>query len=116
METLVAFVKGTIPKEDTLFGAKLKFTTVVGAKVRPTSTAKNFQESIVREFIKQLFEWCLHIQYSSRQPIDQEESSGKRITPKPKRHRGMSKKCKTSFYYVTVLALNSTILLMCMWA
>ena len=28
----------------------------------------------------------------------------------------MSKKCKASFNYVMVLALNGTILLMCMWA
>jgi hypothetical protein len=61
METLVAFVKRTIPKEDTLFGAKLKLATVIGPKVRPTSTAKNFEKSVVREFIKQQFKRCLHM-------------------------------------------------------
>ena len=61
METFVAFVKSTIPKEDTLFEAKVKLATVVGPKVRPTSTAKNLEESIVRKFIKQQFKRCLHI-------------------------------------------------------
>ena len=60
METFVAFVKSTIPKKDALFGAKLKLATVVGPKVRPTSTAKNLEESIVMKFIKQQFKWCLH--------------------------------------------------------
>jgi hypothetical protein len=46
--------------------------------------------------------------------IYQEASSGKSITPKLKRHGGMSKKSKTSFNYVTVLALDTTVLLMCM--
>jgi hypothetical protein len=61
METLVAFVKRTIPKKDTLFGAKLKLATVIGPEMRPTSTAKNFEKGVVREFIEQQFKWCLHM-------------------------------------------------------
>jgi hypothetical protein len=37
MDTLVAFVKRTIPKEDTLFGAKLKLATVIGPKANKHS-------------------------------------------------------------------------------
>jgi hypothetical protein len=52
MKALVAFVKSTIPKEDTFFGAKLKFATVVGTKVWPTCTAKHFKESVVWKLMK----------------------------------------------------------------
>ena len=116
MKTLVAFVESTITKEDTLFRTKLKLSIIVGPKVRPTRTTKNFKECIVREFLEQKLKGCLHMEKSSGSSIDQKTRSGKSITPKPKRHRSMSKKSEASFNDVAVLALNRAVLLMCMWA
>jgi hypothetical protein len=61
MKAFIAFVYRAVTKEDTFFGAKLKFATVVGTKVWPTCTTKHFKESVVRELMKQKFKWCLHI-------------------------------------------------------
>jgi hypothetical protein len=61
MEALIAFVKGTITEENTLFRTKLKLSIVVGPKVRPTRTTKNLEERIIREFLEQELKGCLHI-------------------------------------------------------
>jgi hypothetical protein len=52
VETLVPFMHGTIAEEDTLFGTKLQFATVVGTKVWPTCTAKHFEKGIVWRFME----------------------------------------------------------------
>jgi hypothetical protein len=52
VETLVPFMHGTIAEEDTLFGAKLQFATVVGTKMGPTCTAKHFEKGIVWRFME----------------------------------------------------------------
>jgi hypothetical protein len=116
VETLIAFVKSTITEEDTLLRTKFKLSIIVWPKVRPTRTTKNFKEHIIREFLEQELKGCLHIEKPSWSSIDQKTRSGKSITPKEKRHRCMSKKCEASFNDVAVLALNRTVLLMCMWA
>jgi hypothetical protein len=41
-------MKTTITKKSALFGPKLKFTIVVGAKIRPYCTPKNSQKGVVR--------------------------------------------------------------------
>jgi hypothetical protein len=84
--------------------------------VKPTRTTKNLEERIIREFLEQELKGCLHIKEPSGISINQKTRSGKGITPKAKRHRCMSKKCEASFNDVAVLALNRTVLLMCMWA
>ena len=61
METFVAFVESTIPKEDALFRAKIKLATVIGPKVRPVSTAKNLEKGIIRLFIKENLNGSLHV-------------------------------------------------------
>jgi hypothetical protein len=53
VETLIAFVKSTVTEEDTLFGTKLKLSTIVWPKVRPTRATKNFKERVIREFLEQ---------------------------------------------------------------
>jgi hypothetical protein len=82
--------------------------------MRPASTTKNFEKRVVGKFLKQKFKRCLHVEYSSGCSVNQEIGSGKSIIPKTKRHSGMSKKCEASLNDVMVLALNRTILLMCM--
>jgi hypothetical protein len=38
-----------IPKGNTLFGAKLKFSFVVRTEMRPTGTPKDFKEIIIQD-------------------------------------------------------------------
>jgi hypothetical protein len=66
MKALVAFVKRTIPKEYTFFRSKLKFATIVGAKVRPTSTPKNLEKCVVRNFMQEKFDGGFHMKHSCR--------------------------------------------------
>jgi hypothetical protein len=70
MKTLVTFVLRAISKEDTLFGTKLKFLLIVWANVRPTSTAKHLEKSVVRRLLKKLLNGSFHVKYTSRQAID----------------------------------------------
>jgi hypothetical protein len=70
MKTLVTFVFRTISMEDTLFGTKLKFVLIVWANVRPTSTAKHLEKSVVRRLLKKLLNGSFHVKYTSRQAID----------------------------------------------
>ena len=114
MKTLVTFVERTVPKKHTLFRSILKFMLIVRTKMRPTRTAEHFEEGVIWSFIKQHFEWRLHVKASCGNPVYQKTGSNKSIAPEPKRDRGMCKKCQASFNYVTVLALTCTVLLMCM--
>ena len=41
MKTFIPFVNRTIPKEDTLLGAKSKFMCIIWTKVGPASTTKH---------------------------------------------------------------------------
>ena len=84
METLVPLMERAITQEDTLFRAKLKLTIVVRPKMRPTSTPKHFEESIVRCIMQQFFNGCIHIENTSRQPIYKKTGCMKSITPKMK--------------------------------
>jgi hypothetical protein len=82
--------------------------------MRPASTTKNFEKRVVRKFLKQKLKRCFHVEHTSGCSVEQKTSSGKSIAPKAKRHSGMSKKSEASLNDVTVLALNRTVLLMCM--
>jgi hypothetical protein len=70
MKTLVTFVLRAISKEDTLFGMKLKFVLIVWTNVRPTSTSKHLEKSVVRRPLKKLLNRSFHVKYTSRQAID----------------------------------------------
>jgi c-di-GMP-related signal transduction protein len=52
MQAFVPFVNSTIPKKHALLRPKLKLMFIIGSKMRPTRTSKNFQESIIWSFIK----------------------------------------------------------------
>jgi hypothetical protein len=84
-------VKGTIPKKYTFFGTEVKFPIVVRAKVRPTSTPKHTKESVVWGLTKETLQRSFHIDDTTRKPIYEKACSGKGITPKMKRNRGMGK-------------------------
>ena len=47
MKAFVTLVCATVPEKDATLGPKLEFMIVVGAKARPTGTAKSTKESIV---------------------------------------------------------------------
>jgi hypothetical protein len=47
MKTFKTFVTETIAKKNTLEGAGLEFVGIVGAKVRPTGTSKNFEKGVI---------------------------------------------------------------------
>jgi hypothetical protein len=96
METLVTFVERAIAKKNTLFRAELELAVTIGTKMRPARTAKNLQESIIRNFLERKLKWCFHIKKTRKKPIYQETSYGKGITPKPKGDRCMSKQSKAS--------------------
>ena len=51
MEALVAFMERTIPKEHAFFRPKLKFSTIIWAKMRPTRTPKNLKKGIIRNLM-----------------------------------------------------------------
>ena len=115
MKTFVTFMKGTIAKKDTLFGPKLQLAFIIRAKMRPASTPKNFKESITGLFIKEKFKGSLHVENTCGSTVDKKTSSGKSITPKPKRNRCMGQKSETSLNNMTMLTFDGTILLMSMW-
>jgi hypothetical protein len=50
VKAFITLVKQAIPKENTLFGAKLKFSFVVRMEMKPTGTPKDFKESIIQDF------------------------------------------------------------------
>jgi hypothetical protein len=54
MEILVPFVLGAVSKKHTFLRTKLEFALIVRAWVRPTSTTKNFQKSVIRRLIEEL--------------------------------------------------------------
>jgi hypothetical protein len=55
MKALISFVKGTVAKEHTFFGSKLKFSIVVGSQMRPTGTPKDTEKRVIRGFTKETF-------------------------------------------------------------
>jgi hypothetical protein len=59
--------------------------------MRPTSTTKDLKEGIIRCFMKKFLKRGVHRENMCGQPIYEETSSGKGITPKVKRKGGMRK-------------------------
>ena len=55
IQAFKAFMKRTIPQENTLFGTKLKLPRVVWAQIWPSSTSKSAQRLVVRYLFKQEF-------------------------------------------------------------
>jgi hypothetical protein len=56
MKAFIATVRGTIPNENACVGAEVELVFVVRAKMRPTSTPKNTQKTIIgserKKFLK----------------------------------------------------------------
>jgi hypothetical protein len=84
-------VKGTIPKKHTFFGSKIKFLIIVRAKVRPTRATKHTEKGVVGCFTKKTLKWSLHIDDTTRKPINEKTCCGKSIAPETKGNGGMGK-------------------------
>jgi hypothetical protein len=61
MKALIPFMNGTIPKEDTFLGTKLKLAIIIGAEMRPTGTPKNFKKGVIWNLTKQEFKQSFHV-------------------------------------------------------
>jgi hypothetical protein len=116
METFVPFVKRTITKENTFFRAKLELMLIIWTDMRPACTPKYLEKGVIRRCVEELFNRSFHVENTCRQAVNEKTGCKECITPKTKWNRRMSKKCKTSFNDVTMLAFRSTILLMSMRA
>jgi hypothetical protein len=55
IETLITMMRQAITEKNTGLGTKGKFVGVVGTKIWPTLTTKNFEEFIVGRFMKEQF-------------------------------------------------------------
>jgi hypothetical protein len=103
-----------IAKKNTLFRMKLKFVLIVWTNMRLTSTTKNLEKSVIRGQLEKLLNRSFHAKHTCRQAINEETGCKERITPKVKRHGGMSETSKPFFENMMIFALSNTIPLMCM--
>ena len=103
----------TEPEEDTLLRAKLKFSCIEGSKIWPTCTTENTEVSIFRIFAKKTKEWRLIIDDSGRESVDEINSTNEGFSPKFERHASLGKEHESDLYDVPVLALSSSVLLVC---
>ena len=108
--------RSTVSYKNTHAGAKLELPSVIWTKVRPAGTPKDFEKGVVGCVSKETHERCRIINDRTRQAIDQVASCTKRFIPIFQRNMGVSEKGKTHLNYVTMLALNGTVLLVGMWA
>jgi hypothetical protein len=89
MKTLVTLMHGTVAKKHTFFRAKLELATVIGTKMWPACTPKNFEKAIVRWLMEEKLNGRLHTKKACGQAIDEITRSGESVAPKAKGHRSM---------------------------
>lgn len=116
IEALDTLMLCTITKKNTLLGTEHEFTSVVGVKIRPTSTTKNTKGVIIWASMKKPLHGCFIVDNTAGKHINEMDIGEKRLIPKLEGHRGASKQGKAYFNNMPMLTFSRTVLLVCVWA
>ena len=92
IKTLDVFVLCTVTEEHILFGMKHEFVRIIGAKIRPTCTAKNTKSSVVRCDMQETFGGGFILDDTTRPHINEMDSGKKCFISKFEWHKGRSEK------------------------
>lgn len=88
--TFEPFMRITITKEHTSLGTELKFSRIVGSKIRLAGAPKRAKKRVIRFLTKETFIWCFIDNDLGWQAINEENGSKECFIPKFKRHGGVS--------------------------
>ena len=106
MKAFVTLVCATVPEKDATLGPKLEFMIVVGAKARPTGTAKSTKESIVWSGVEQALQRGIHINSTCRETMDQKTCSMKCLIPKSQWHGSLGEQVEAGFDDMAVFSFR----------
>jgi hypothetical protein len=95
-------------------GAKGELAFVIGAKIWPTSAAKDTKSIIIGCNMEKALSRRLKINNFARKQVNEKSGSEKSFVPIFERHGSICKQGKTNFNYMTMFAFSRAILLVSM--